>query len=326
MERKLAPVVRIGQGQRGTGSGGQEPPSGSDAWTVLKRQVSGVALTDLQCSFDDTERAIWAQSLVPAFTLDMLRDVRKLQAIFESHVDRADRPPMRYIVWACRLPGIFNLGGDLALFAELIASQNRPRLQAYARECVDNVYANAVNFGLPIVTIAQVQGDALGGGFECALSSDVIVAERGAKFGLPEILFGLFPGMGAYSFLGRRLGAKEAERMILSGRIHSAEELHELGVVDRLAEDGAGEAGVREYMAEIRGHYDTYRALFQVRQRFAPVSHQELLDIADMWADAATRLSEGDVRKMRRIAASQGRRMARVQTKDDARDDAPRNA
>ena len=51
-----------------------------------------------------------------------------------------------------------------------------------------------------------MQGECLGGGFEAALSSDVIVAEKSARFGFPEILFNLFPGMGAYSFLERKIG------------------------------------------------------------------------------------------------------------------------
>jgi DSF synthase len=56
---------------------------------------------------------------------------------------------------------------------------------------------------LPILTVGLVQGAALGGGFEALLSFDYVVAERDATFGLPEILFGLFPGMGAHSLLSR---------------------------------------------------------------------------------------------------------------------------
>ena len=95
-----------------------------------------------------------------------------------------------------------------------------------------------------MTTISLIQGEALGGGFESALSSNVIIAERRARMGFPEILFNLFPGMGAYSLLSRRLGMKRAEDMIFSGRIYTAEELHEMGVVDLLVEDGTGETAV----------------------------------------------------------------------------------
>ena len=58
---------------------------------------------------------------------------------------------------------------------------------------------------LPILTVALIQGDAVGGGFEAMLTDDIVIAEQGAKFGLPEILFNLFPGMGGYSFLRRKV-------------------------------------------------------------------------------------------------------------------------
>jgi len=57
------------------------------------------------------------------------------------------------------------------------------------------------------------------------------VAEKNAKMGLPEIMFNLFPGMGAYHLLCRRLPAVKAEQLILSGHTYSADELHEMGVV-----------------------------------------------------------------------------------------------
>ena len=62
--------------------------------------------------------------------------------------------------------------------------------------------------------------------------------------GLPEILFNLFPGMGAYSLLARRIGLRAAEELILSGKVLPAAKLHEMGIVDVLAKDGEGEAAV----------------------------------------------------------------------------------
>ena len=131
-------------------------------------------------------------------------------------------------------------------------SGNRDSLHRYARTCIDIVYRNINAFNLPMITMALVQGDALGGGFETALSFDLVVAERSAKMGLPEILFNLFPGMGAYSLLSRRMDAMRAEKMMMSGQIYTAEQLHEMGLVDVLAEDGQGEAAVYELYPEER--------------------------------------------------------------------------
>ena len=189
----------------------------------------------------------------PSFTRGLLRNLDDMQDSIKRMAAarrRAGQSPVRYFVLASRVPGVFNLGGDLALFADLIRKGDRPGLQSYARACIDVLHTNSIALDLPLVTIALVQGHAQGGGFEAALACDVIVAEKSAKFGLPEILFKLFPGMGAYSLLARRLDTVRAEKMILSGRIYSAEELHEMGLVDVLAEDGHGEDAVRDFLSQ----------------------------------------------------------------------------
>ena len=116
----------------------------------------------------------------------------------------------------------------------------RGPLRRYAHACVDVVYQNLCKLDLPLLTIALVQGDALGGGFEAVLTNDVIIAERGSKLGLPEILFNMFPGMGAYSLLCRRLDGTRAQQLILSGRLYEAEELERMGLVDLVVEPGRG--------------------------------------------------------------------------------------
>jgi DSF synthase len=220
---------------------------------------------------------------------------------------------VNYYVTASRTPGVFNLGGDLSLFVLLIKAGDRQALSHYARLCIDVQYPRSQSFFSPTLTsIALVQGDALGGGFECALSLDMIVAERSAKMGLPEILFNLFPGMGAYSFLSRRIGAIATEKMITSGRIYTAEELHEIGVVDVLAEDGKGAETVREYVAEHGRKHNAHRALYQARRRVNPIPLDELRDVVDIWVEACLGLGEADLRKMGRLTAAQDRRRATV--------------
>ena len=140
---------------------------------------------------------------------------------------------------------MFNLGGDLALFLLLIRSRDRDALAHYARLCIDNIHAQIQHYQCPtLTTVSLVQGEALGGGFEMALCSDVLIAEESAMLGLPEILFNLFPGMGAYSLLARRATPRIAEELILSGKVLPAARLHEMGIVDVLAKDGEGEAAV----------------------------------------------------------------------------------
>lgn len=251
----------------------------------------------------------------PCFTLGLLSDILAQQALLRdalSPLRRTGMPPAaRWYVMGSRLPGIFNLGGDLTHFAEKIRTQDLGALRAYGHLCVEAIHGNSEAFRAPAVTIALVQGDALGGGFECALAFDVIVAERSAKFGLPEILFNLFPGMGAYSYLSRRVGVVQAERIITSGRLYSAEELHAIGLVDVLAEDGQGEAAVRDWIDRNDRKHNALQAIFRARRRANPVTLAELSDIVDIWSETALAISDLDVRKMLRLAAAQEKRLAR---------------
>lgn len=245
----------------------------------------------------------------PCFTPELLAELRDYQKGIASTGGKVTYGgkllPMRYQVFASGVPNVFNLGGDLRLFTQLIQVQDRMGLLRYARACIDVLFPNAVNYELPITTISLVQGDALGGGFEAALSSGVLIAERSAKMGLPEVLFNLFPGMGAYSFLARRLDAARAERMILSGRMYSAEELHEMGVVDILAEDGEGEDAVYNFIRKQSRASNSYHAIQKVRQRFQPITYQELMDVTTIWVDAALQLEAKDLRVMERLVRAQ---------------------
>ena len=187
-----------------------------------------------------------------------------------------------------------------------IDARDRQGLEEYARACIRVSHLVSNGFGLPLTTISLIQGTALGGGMEGALAANLIVAERDVNMGLPEVLFNLFPGMGAYSFLSRRLGAAETERVILSGRTWRAEELHDLGIVDILAEPGEGEDTVRSYIAERRRRSpNTMMALQRVRQAVNPVSYEELEEIALIWVDAALGLNDRDLRIMDRLVRSQ---------------------
>ncbi|MFD5661661.1 enoyl-CoA hydratase/isomerase family protein [Streptomyces hirsutus] len=91
---------------------------------------------------------------------------------------------------------------------------------------------------LPVPTVAAVHGFALGGGFELALSCDVIVADRTAVVGLPEVSVGVIPGGGGTQLLPRRVGAARAAELIFTARRVEAVEARELGLVDELVETG----------------------------------------------------------------------------------------
>jgi len=147
----------------------------------------------------------------------------------------------------------------------------------------------------------------LGGGFECALSASVLVAEESTRMGFPEVLFNLFPGMGAYSFLARKIGRRSAEELICSGNLYTARQLYDIGVVDVLAPDGAGEAAVYSFIKKHSKSANGRRAIEMVRREIEPVTHAELMRVVEIWADAALRLTERDLRMMDRIVRAQSK-------------------
>ena len=244
----------------------------------------------------------------PCFNPDLLSEIRTLQRGVVAHVRSAgDEPTVRYLVAQSDVPGVFNLGGDLHLFTALIRAGDREGLVRYGLACIDVLYANAVHLDCPLTTISLVQGKALGGGFEAALSSNVVIAERGAQMGFPEILFNLFPGMGAYTLLRRRVSPVLAERMMTDGRVYSAEELYGLGLVDVLAEEGQGEAEVYAYVSRQRTYGNALRAMQRVRDLANPVSYEELHGVVMLWVDAALGLRERDLRLVEKLIRAQGR-------------------
>jgi DSF synthase len=202
-------------------------------------------------------------------------------------------------------PGIFSLGGDLELFVDSIKSRDRDKLHAYMKLSIDVLFGTYINMDVPLTTIALIRGNALGAGFEGALACDYLVAERGVQLGFPEVLFNMFPGMGAYSFLSRRISPVQVEKMILSGRIYTAEELYEMGVVDILAQDGGGVDEILKLVKKHEKNKNTRKSLLKIRNRVNPVTFEELLDIGEIWVDAAMSLTARELKVMERLVRSQ---------------------
>lgn len=277
--------------------------------------ATGIALSfspQLSVRYDKDARAIWsrwAPEPRPCFNPALLADIRAYYEFLAASKARIDcfgeEHDIEYVVLASATHGVFNLGGDLELFKQLIDVRDRQGLLRYGRACIDVLYRNYIGHDLPVTTVSLVQGECLGGGFEAALSSDVIIAERSARFGFPEILFNLFPGMGAYSFLERRIGQRGAEDLITSGKIYSAEEMATLGVIDRVADDGNGEAEVAALIRRRGRSRNGHSALAAVRRRVHRIEFSELLDIVEIWGDSALRLTPRDLKLMQRLVSRQ---------------------
>lgn len=206
---------------------------------------------------------------------------------------------------------VFNLGGDLDLFCKLIRQRNRPDLCSYARVCIDAMYESyRLSCESRIHTISLIQGDALGGGLESALSCRTVIAESGVGMGFPEVIFGLFPGMGAYSFLRQRVSSRQAEHLMLSGTIYSSDEMYKMGLVDILVPKGEGIQATQDLIRRNQRTPHARIAMNRVRYACEPVTYEELLEVTEIWVDTALQLGDKQLRMMERLVRAQQRQVA----------------
>jgi enoyl-CoA hydratase len=175
----------------------------------------------------DGEVAVLTLTSPPANAVDEVVAPALLAALAEIETSTA-----RALVVCSGVPGRFAQGPDV----ERIAGMDRPRLVALLtsfREVVETLGA------LPLVSIAAVDGAALGGGLELALACTIRVASRVSRLGLPGVRLGMLPGGGGTQRLPRLIGRAGALDLLITGRIVGGEEALEMRLIDRLTEEAA---------------------------------------------------------------------------------------
>lgn len=150
---------------------------------------------------------------------------------------------------------------------------------------------------LPQPTIASVFGYALGGGFELALSCDLIAASDDAVFGLPEVRVGILPGGGATQLLVRKVGLSRAKELVLTAKRIGAEDAHDMGLLARVVERDALPFSTTELAEEIcRGAPVSVQEAKRAIDRGSEVPLEQGLELEDLaWrrAVASEDRSEG---------------------------------
>lgn len=216
-----------------------------------------------------------------------------------------------HLVLHSNRPNIFSLGGDLDLFRRLIEAQDKNALLDYGLACVDIVYSAASGYGNNIISYALVQGDALGGGMETALTADYVVMEEHARMGLPEVLFNLFPGMGAHALLKLRLldgYISNVQQVIESGNMFSAQELYEMGLCYTVAPRGEGEKVMMEVIQHTSEQINVQKMMRKARKIVNPLDKKKMVDIVTIWVDTALQLTTRDLRLMDRLVKRQAKK------------------
>ncbi|WP_298545090.1 crotonase/enoyl-CoA hydratase family protein [uncultured Aquimarina sp.] len=260
--------------------------------------------------FKKEELLLWKikDTGMPNFCLKGLQEFKEFCIWVQEYFSHPDRP-LKFIVSGSEHHDVYNMGGDLSYFLDSIKTENISKLRTYAHLCIDAIYNMYTSFGLPVITIALVEGNAYGGGFECALAHDFIVAEEGVKFCLPENKFNLFPGMGAHSLLIRRVSKVDADILIRSGDTYKAKYLQTLGLVENIAQKGGAILELYRFTKMIKERFNFEYHHIQCKKMINPLSKEELLKITDLWVQACIKVNTFDLRKMEILVNAQFRKV-----------------
>ena len=264
--------------------------------------------TQLSGYYEAERHTVWMMLRAqprPCFNHALIEEIMNLSWLVRQSGFAVD-----FWVTGSLVPEMYNVGGDLQFFVECIQHGRREALRAYARACVDCVHAASRGFDTGAISLAMVEGSALGGGFEAALAHHFVLAQRDARLGFPEIAFNLFPGMGGYSLVARRSGMKLAEELIYKGESHTAEWYEQHGLVDLLFEPGQSYVFTRTFIDTLRPKLNGVRAMLRARTRVLQLPRSELMDITEDWVDAAFCLEPKDIAYMERLVMLQNRHHA----------------
>ena len=169
------------------------------------------------------------------------------RALAAATTELAQDPGVRAVLVTSSHPKAFCVGADLKernSFTDDDLRAQRPLAQAAYRGVLD----------LPVPAIAAVDGFALGGGFEIALSCDLVVCGEDALVGLPEVSVGVIPGGGGTQLLTRRVGWSRAAQMIFTAQRYTAQDACRLGAVDEVVPAGSARDRALELATTIAGH------------------------------------------------------------------------
>lgn len=159
---------------------------------------------------------------------------------FERVLPQIDGERGRALIIYSSLPSGFCAGADLrALYQGLLATKELEARQRQVGDFIDRIHAvmNRLDT-LPLTTIGAIHGVCFGGGFELALTCDVLIADRTARFCFPELRLGLVPGFGGIPRLKREVGNGVVRDLLLTGRSMNAKRAQNIGLVSQMVAQG----------------------------------------------------------------------------------------
>jgi enoyl-CoA hydratase len=179
-------------------------------------------------------------------------------AALERMLDAIDPEVTRALVMYSSRPGGFCAGADLrSLYEGLLAEPDADQRARQIGDFIERIHAVANRLDtLPITTVGAIHGVCFGGGLELALTCDVLIADKSARFAFPELRLGILPGFGGIPRLKRDVGNGVVRDLLLTGRSINAKKAQTIGLVSQMVAQGK--------------HVDAARATARQATRFDP--------------------------------------------------------
>jgi enoyl-CoA hydratase/carnithine racemase len=212
-----------------------------------------------------------------------LVELEKFATVLESMQAEAHA----LIIYSEMKPG-FCAGADLRELYQRSQAMEKAEAAAGVRDFLERIHRvlNLIDAS-PLTTIAVVHGVTFGGGFELALTCDLIIADKMARFCFPELRLGLIPGFGGIPRLKRDLGNAVVRDLLLTGRSFNATKAQQIGLVSQVVGEGEALRAARATAAQL-GKFD--RATAAAAKKFIkPVPHEELRREIDIFCELFAR-------------------------------------
>jgi enoyl-CoA hydratase/carnithine racemase len=206
---------------------------------------------------------------------------------FAAALDGLQREAHALIVYSKLKPG-FCAGADLRELYQRSQAMEKAAAVQGVREFLERVHRvlNTID-AVPLTTIAAVHGVTFGGGFELALASDLIIADKMARFCFPELRLGLIPGFGGIPRLKRDLGNAVVRDLLLTGRSFNASKAQQVGLVSQVVGEGEALRAARATAAQL-GKFDHATAM-AAKKFIKPIPHEELRREIDVFCELFAR-------------------------------------
>jgi enoyl-CoA hydratase len=190
------------------------------------------------------------------------------------------------IIYSEMKPG-FCAGADLRELYERSQAMDKAAAAVGVRDFLGRIHCvlNAID-AAPLTTIAAVHGVTFGGGFELALTCDLIIADKMARFGFPELRLGLIPGFGGIPRLKRDLGNAVLRDLLLTGRSFNATKAQQVGLVSQVVSEGEALRTARA-TGEQLGKFDRATAV-AAKKFIKPIPYEELRREIDLFCELFT--------------------------------------